>query len=311
MKKQIRMKHMRKIFISVLIVSMMIGGRTFNMIQDSMNVRAETFDWFSYEILDNDTIKITSCNVTFEPDVMYTEDLNIPSQIDGREVICIGSYAFTNLPRQILNIVIPDGVTTIESHAFEECNNISCVSIPDTVSSIGEKAFYNCKELAYINIPANVTIGKDAFVGCDKLKIEYESEQITEGVTTSEIVDETTRFRENSTTVPVPKKTTTANVSIGKTKVKKVSKKFISKKIMIKLKKISGSNYQVKISTTKQFKKKKTLTKKVTKATFTIKNKRIRKKKILYIKARAYKVLHGKTYLGKWSNVKKVTIKNK
>ena len=234
-----------------------------------------------------DTIKITNCNVIFESDVMYTEELNIPSQIDGRKVVCIGSYAFANLHHAILNIIIPNGVTTIESHAFEECNNILCVSIPNTVTSIGEKAFYNCKGLTYINIPTNATIGKDAFTNCDKLKIDYETEQPTEVTTTSG----------------------TANVSVGKTKVNKVTKKYISKKVMIKLKKISGAKYQVKISMTKKFKKKNTITKKVTKATFTIKNKRIQKKKVLYVKARAYKVLDGETYFGKWSNVKKVIIK--
>ncbi len=305
-----RMKQSKKVLISLFILVMVIGGITVNMNQELTNVKADTFGWFSYEILSDDTIKITNCNVVYEPDVSYIEDLNIPSQIDGRKVVCIGSYVFSHLPSGILNIVIPNGVTTIESHAFEECNNVSCISIPDTVTSIGEKAFYNCKELAHINIPINATVGKDAFTGCDKLKIEYESgKSIIDETTSTNAIDITTQFSGNNTTVTTTKETTKADVSVGKTKVRKASKKFISKKILIKLKKIGGSKYQVKISTTKRFKKKKTLTKKVTKATFTIKNKRIQKKKVLYVKARAYKVLDGETYFGKWSNVKKVIIK--
>ena len=63
------------------------------------------------------------------------------------------------------------------------------------------------------------------------------------------------------------------------------------------------------LSITKKFNKKKTITRKVTKAIFTIKNKILQKKKVLYVKARAYKVLNGKIYYSKWSNVKKVVIK--
>lgn len=303
-----RMKQIRKGMISLLIAIMVIGGMTFYMNQNLTNAKEED-GWFRYEILDDDTIKITRCCVIYEEGYLYTEDLVIPSQIEGRKVVCIGSYAFTDLPKNILNIVIHNGITTIESHAFEGNNNIGCVSLPDTVSYIGEKAFYNCKELSHINIPSNTIIGKDAFAGCDKLEIDYETEPPTEVTTTSGTGEETTKFSENNTTAPATKETTKANVSIGKTKVKKVSKKFISKKIMIKLKRISGSKYQVKISTTSKFKKQKTFTRNVTKSTFIIKNKRIQKKKVLYVKARAYKVLDGKTYFGKWSNVKKVIIK--
>lgn len=300
------MKQIRKGMISLLIAIMVIGGMTFYMNQNLTNAKEEKVGWFYYEILGDDTIKITRCRVIYEEGYLYTEDLTIPSQIEGRKVVCIGSYAFTDLPKDILNITIHNGITTIESHAFEGNNNIGCVSLPDTVSYIGEKAFYNCKELSHINIPSNTIIGKDAFTGCDKLEIDYETEPPTEVTTTSSnTVDITTQFSGNNTT----KETTKANVSIGKTKVKKVSKKFISKKIMIKLKRISGSKYQVKISTTNKFKKQKTFTRKVTKSTFIIKNKRIQKKKVLYVKARAYKVLDGKTYFGKWSNVKKVIIK--
>lgn len=314
------MKQIRKVMISLLIVVMVIGGMTFYMSQDLTNAKEETFGWFRYEILEDDTIKITKCYVDYKEGEQYTEDLVIPSQIEGKKVVCIGSYAFVNLPQNILNITIHNGVTTIESHAFEECNNIGCVSLPDTVSSIGEKAFYNCKELSHINIPTNTIIGKDTFTGCDKLEIEYEAERPTEVTSTSgtrdettcsNTVDITTQFSGNNTIVPTKKETATEGVSIGKTKVNKVTKKFVSKKAIIKLKKVRGAKYLVKISTTNKFKKKKTITRKVTKATFTIKNKMIQKKKVLYVKARAYKVLNGETYFGKWSNVKKVIIKSK
>ena len=105
-------------------------------------------------------------------------------------------------------------------------------------------------------------------------------------------------------------KSSTGNIFVGKTKVKKLKKKLASQKAKVSLKKIRGAKYQVKISTTKKFKKKKTVSKKkVKKATFTIKNKKLAYKKVLYVKARAYRIVNGKTYYGKWSKVKKIKIK--
>lgn len=217
------------------------------------------------------------------------------------------------------SVVIPSGVTRIREDAFKDCSELTSVTIPDTVMSIGEKAFYNCTQLKEIKIPLNTTIEEDAFAGCDNLKIEY-IEPTTEGSTTEEttkIAESTTeapKATEPSTTTVIPtttkeSETTAGNISVGKTKVKKVTKKLLSKKAKISLKRISGAQYQVKVSATKKFKAKDTITKKVTKATLTINNKKIKSKKVLYVKARAYRVVDGKTYYGNWSKVKRVKVK--
>lgn len=129
------------------------------------------------------------------------------------------------------------------------------------------------------------------------------------GVTTVSGQTEKTDKTTVAGTTTVTTTTSGAKVSVGKTKVKKVTKKLASGKAKIKLKKIRGAKYQVKVAAVKKFKKKNTVTKKVTKAVFTIKSKKIKGKKILYIKARAYKVVNKKTYFGKWSKVKRVKMK--
>ena len=69
------------------------------------------------------------------------------------------------------------------------------------------------------------------------------------------------------------------------------------------MKKISGAKgYVVKISTSKKFKKSKTITKTVKKATFTVKKLKANKK--YYVKARAYVIVNGTKKYGKWSNKK-------
>lgn len=121
--------------------------------------------------------------------------------------------------------------------------------------------------------------------------------------------DEPTTKGTSVTVASTTKAAMIENIFVEKTKVKKLTKKLVAKKAKISLKKIGGVKYQVKISTTKKFKKKKTVTKKVTKAKFTIKSKKIKNKRKLYVKARAYKVVNEKVYYGKWSKVKGVKIK--
>ena len=124
-------------------------------------------------------------------------------------------------------------------------------------------------------------------------------------ITTASAVTTTASTHVNPTTKAI----TAIKVSVAKTKVKKVIKKKASlAKAKVTLKKLAGVKYEVRISFNKKFKKKTTITKKVKKAVFTIRSKKIAGKKVLYVKARAYKVVNGKTYYGKWSKVKKVKI---
>lgn len=89
---------------------------------------------------------------------------------------------------------------------------------------------------------------------------------------------------------------------LGVTSIKKATKKKASSKIKLTFKKVSGaSKYQVQISTTKKFKK--ILVKKtVKKVRLTIKNKKLKNKKKLYVRVRAFGA-------AKWSKIKKVKIK--
>ena len=70
---------------------------------------------------------------------------------------------------------IPEGVTEIADHAFNECESLESVEIPASVASIGLEAFRRCVSLARIAIPETVTsIGGWAFDVCKSLKIaEY------------------------------------------------------------------------------------------------------------------------------------------
>ena len=68
------------------------------------------------------------------------------------------------------DIIIPNGVTSINRRAFLGCDSLISVTIPDSVTSIGSSAFRNCTSLTSVTIPDSVTsIGRDAFYNCDSL----------------------------------------------------------------------------------------------------------------------------------------------
>ena len=71
---------------------------------------------------------------------------------------------------EIRDLIIPDGITKINSFAFYGASNILTVSIPNNVTSIGNDAFNGCSGLASVTIPNSVTtIGDEAFMGCTGL----------------------------------------------------------------------------------------------------------------------------------------------
>lgn len=93
----------------------------------------------------------------------------VPSVIDDLPVIGLGNAAFQNC-KDVIEIVIPEGVTQIGQRAFCSCSKLATVSIPDSVNSIGEHAFEWCTSLTSVIIPENVTcIEASTFNGCTNL----------------------------------------------------------------------------------------------------------------------------------------------
>ena len=79
---------------------------------------------------------------------------------------------FVDIPRDVENVIIYNGVTSIGGRAFYEHTALKSVTIGGSVTSIGESAFYNCESLTSIVIPDNVTsIDNSAFSGCGSLTI--------------------------------------------------------------------------------------------------------------------------------------------
>ncbi|MBP3605845.1 MAG: leucine-rich repeat protein [Clostridia bacterium] len=74
----------------------------------------------------------------------------------------------------VVELIIPDSITTIREYAFYECKSLTKVTIPNSVTSIEPYAFNWCTNLTSVTIGNGVTsIGSDAFDGCTNLTNVY------------------------------------------------------------------------------------------------------------------------------------------
>ena len=73
--------------------------------------------------------------------------------------------------QMLVDLVVPDSVSTIGAYVFYGCTSIQTVEIPSSVTSIGAGAFGYNTGIVEIYIPATVTsMGSSVFVGCTNLE---------------------------------------------------------------------------------------------------------------------------------------------
>ena len=82
----------------------------------------------------------------------------------------------------VSHVVLPEGVTDIGKGAFEDCTQLRTVFLPVTLQRIGEGAFGYCTSLneVYSDAPTPpLTMGDDAFEGCDGIHVMLPDEATT------------------------------------------------------------------------------------------------------------------------------------
>ena len=103
---------------------------------------------------------LTSINVDLE-NTMYDSRDNCNAIIET---------ATNKLIRGCVNTVIPGGITTIGSRAFNDCSSLTSIDIPNSVTTIEYLAFQNCSGLTSVDIPSSVTtLGNGVFANCSGL----------------------------------------------------------------------------------------------------------------------------------------------
>jgi predicted ribosomally synthesized peptide with SipW-like signal peptide len=81
----------------------------------------------------------------------------------------IAAQAFMNC-KEVVEIVVPDGIEVIGKNAFRNCSNLERVILPDSVITIGSYAFSNCTSLQELELPSNIEeLDRSAFGYCTSL----------------------------------------------------------------------------------------------------------------------------------------------
>ena len=111
------------------------------------------------------TVKKGTESITFAYN-KYIERVVIPNEVGPIE------FSFPEC-KNLKTVILPYGITEIESGTFHQCDSLENLVIPNTVTKIGMYAFYGIDNLV-LTIPESVTeIEHQAFFGSN-MKITYE-----------------------------------------------------------------------------------------------------------------------------------------
>jgi len=89
------------------------------------------------------------------------KDTNVITIVREEEVLTNSSTiqkgAFGGFLEDIKEIIIPEGITSIEDNAFEGCATLTTVTLPGSLKHIGRNAFVDCKSLKTVVLPDSIS----------------------------------------------------------------------------------------------------------------------------------------------------------
>ena len=101
-----------------------------------------------------------------------TKTLTISGQGDMPDYDWENQAPWQDYNREMLMLVVEEGVTGIGDNAFRGARNLISVTLSKIVTRIGDNAFAGCWSLPMVTIPAGVTkIGDYAFASCSNLAL--------------------------------------------------------------------------------------------------------------------------------------------
>ncbi len=113
------------------------------------------------------------CGVIFGYDEkdFYGQRISITDLAEGANPLDYAHHLYSNDSTEIVDLVIPNGVSTINSLAFRWCDGLKTVKFPNSVTTIKDYAFSSCDSLNSISFGNKIkSIYDNAFNGCTAIK---------------------------------------------------------------------------------------------------------------------------------------------
>jgi len=157
---------LKKIFSILIMILLLVGVCGTVFAKDTYTatsiVNGVTANW-EYELNEANEIEELVCTNISD----FTGAIEIPSSIDGKNVVSLGFKAFYG-STAITEVTLPNTLRKIGGYAFADCSKLAKINFGTGVQYLGINSFENCTALTSLFIPKSLIndCGNHPFAGC-------------------------------------------------------------------------------------------------------------------------------------------------
>lgn len=129
-------------------------------------------DWKTLKSMTNLVeLDISGMAVTSIPSSAFSNKWGLEKIVLPKKLETIGNSAFSGTG--IKEIELSESLTTLDSHAFQNCTSLVSIKIPDKITKISYGTFESCSNLQFVSFPSTLTLIEErAFYETDLSEID-------------------------------------------------------------------------------------------------------------------------------------------